>query len=332
MPDVPALACHGLVKTFDETVAVDGLDLEVPRGRIFGLLGPNGSGKTTTIRTCLGIYVPDGGSLRILDTDEPLSVRDRLGYLPEERGLYQRMKVDEQLAFLGTLRGLTLRESRKRATAWLERLGLAERAGSETIEFSKGMQQKVQFAAAVLHEPDLVVLDEPFSGLDPVNTRLLKSLVLEQRDRGATVVLSTHRMDQVEQMCESICMIHEGRAMVSGRLGDVKASYGKSSIRLDYDGAADALEGLPGVREVRDSGRSASLLLEPDADSQRVLRQLLDRVTVRGFSLEEPSMEDIFLDKVGYDPRAVGAEGAGDQAEGEIPPEELPALETEVPS
>lgn len=313
MPDEFALVCRGLIKIFDETVAVDGLDLEVSSGGIFGLLGPNGSGKTTTIRTCLGIYVPDGGSLRILDNDDPLSVRNRLGYLPEERGLYQRMRVDAQLAFLGTLRGLSMDESRRRATAWLERLGLGDRAGSETVELSKGMQQKVQFAAAVLHEPELVVLDEPFSGLDPVNTRLLKSLVLEQRDRGTTVVLSTHRMDQVEQMCESICMIHEGRSVVAGPLSRVKAAYGESSIRLEYDGQASALEGLGGVREVRDSGRTASLLLDPEADSQEVLRQLLDRVTVRGFSLEEPSVEDIFLDKVGYDPRAISAENAGDR-------------------
>jgi ABC-2 type transport system ATP-binding protein len=292
-----------LVKTFDATRAVDDLSLDVGAGQIFGLLGPNGSGKTTTIRIGLGIYVPDGGSVQVLGDNQPLSVRDRLGYLPEERGLYPRMRIDEQLAFLGTIRGLSLREAKRRAITWLERLGLGEKAKSQTNELSKGMQQKVQFAAAVIHEPDLVVLDEPFSGLDPVNTRLLKDLILKEKARGATVVLSTHRMDQVEQMCESICLIHQGQAVLTGRLVEIKASYGKSTIKLDYDGDVESLTTLGGVREVRDSGRSANLLMEPEADAQEVLRQLLDRVTVRAFSLEEPSVEDIFLDKVGYDPR-----------------------------
>ncbi len=303
MPAEAALRCEHLVKTFDTTRAVDDLSLEVSPGQIFGLLGPNGSGKTTTIRIGLGIYVPDGGSLLVLGHRDPLEVRDRLGYLPEERGLYPRMRIDEQLAFLGTIRGLPFREAKRRAGTWLENLGLAEKAKSQTNELSKGMQQKVQFAAAVIHEPDLLVLDEPFSGLDPVNTRLLKDLILEQKTRGATVILSTHRMDQVEQMCESICLIHQGQEVLTGKLDEIRASYGKSTVRLDYDGDASSLEGLSGVREVRDSGRSASLLMEPAADPQEVLRQLLDRVRVRSFSLEEPSVEDIFLDKVGYDPR-----------------------------
>jgi ABC-2 type transport system ATP-binding protein len=303
MPSAAALSCDHLVKTFDTTRAVDDLSLTVSTGQIFGLLGPNGSGKTTTIRIGLGIFVPDGGTVRVLGDNRPLSVRDRLGYLPEERGLYPRMRIDEQLAFLGSIRGLPFREAKRRAATWLERLGLAEKVKSQTNELSKGMQQKVQFAAAVIHEPDLVVLDEPFSGLDPVNTRLLKDLILEQKARGATVVLSTHRMDQVEQMCESICLIHQGKAVLTGALDEIKASYGRSTIRLDYDGEIDSLATLSGVREVRDSGRSAKLMMEPDTDHQMVLRQLLDRVTVRAFSLEEPSVEDIFLDKVGYDPR-----------------------------
>lgn len=300
MSQQPALKCSGLTKTFNGTIAVDRLDLEVGSGQVFGLLGPNGSGKTTTIRMALGIYARDGGKVEMLGSDDPLAVRDRLGYLPEERGLYPRMKVAEQLAFLGSIRGLSMREARTRAAAWLDRLGLAERAKSETNELSKGMQQKIQFAAAVLHEPEMVVLDEPFTGLDPINTRLLKSLILEQRERGTTVVLSTHRMDQVEQMCESICLIHQGRAVLSGRLSEIKASYGESTVNPEYDGAAGALTGLTGVREVRDSGRTASLLLDDPGASQDVLRQLVDRVKVRSFELAEPSVEDIFLDQVGY--------------------------------
>ncbi len=295
-----ALRCSGLSKSFGEKPAVDALDLEVATQQIFGLLGPNGSGKTTTIRMSLGIYARDEGSIETLGSADPLDVRDRLGYLPEDRGLYPKMRVGEQLAFLGTIRGLTLRESKQRADSWLERLGLADRAKAETNELSKGMQQKIQFAAAVMHEPDLIVLDEPFTGLDPINTRLLKELILEQRDRGATVVLSTHRMDQVEQMCESICLIHDGRGVLAGVLSDIKASYGESTVNLEYDGPPGALKDLDGVREVRDSGRTASLLLADTGASQDVLRQLVDRVQVRSFELAEPSVEDIFLDKVGY--------------------------------
>lgn len=308
MSQHPALRCTGLTKSFNGHRAVDALDLEVEGKQIFGLLGPNGSGKTTTIRMALGIYARDAGEIEALGNPDPLAVRDRLGYLPEERGLYAKMKVGEQLAFLGTIRGLSLRDAKQRTEQWLERLGLGDRAKSETNELSKGMQQKIQFAAAVIHEPELVVLDEPFTGLDPINTRLLKELILEQRDRGATVVLSTHRMDQVQQMCETICLIHNGRGVLSGRLSDIKASYGESTINLEYDGPAKALQGLPGVREVRDSGRSASLLLDTPEASQEVLRQLVDRVRVRSFELAEPSVEDIFLDKVGY--VASGAEAA----------------------
>ena len=300
MSEEVALRCRGLTKRFGDKTAVDGLDLEVGNQQIFGLLGPNGSGKTTTIRMSLGIYARDAGEIEALGSADPLEVRDRLGYLPEDRGLYPKMKVAEQLAFLGTIRGLSQREARKRAAQWLDRLGLGERAKSDTNELSKGMQQKIQFAAAVLHDPELVVLDEPFTGLDPINTRLLKELILEQRDRGATVILSTHRMDQVEQMCESICLIHEGRSVLSGALSEIKASYGESTVNLEYDGPAGALSNLAGVREVRDSGRTASLLLDDRDASQDVLRQLIDRVKVRSFELAEPSVEDIFLDKVGY--------------------------------
>jgi len=295
-----ALRCTGLTKRFDGKAAVDNLNLEVPAGEVFGLLGPNGSGKTTTIRMALGIYARDAGEVETLGSADPLEVRDRLGYLPEDRGLYPKMKVAEQLTFLGAIRGLTQREATKRAAAWLERLGLADRAKSETNELSKGMQQKIQFAASVLHDPELLVLDEPFTGLDPINTRLLKDLIIEQRDKGTTVVLSTHRMDQVEQMCESICLIHEGRAVLAGALSEIKASYGETSVSLEYEGDSGALQGLTGVREVRDSGRTASLLLESTEASQDVLRQLVDRVRVRSFRLAEPTVEDIFLDKVGY--------------------------------
>lgn len=294
-----ALACRGLVKTFDRTRALDGLDLTVEAGTIFGLLGPNGSGKTTTIRTSLGIYRPDGGSVEILGSRDPLAVRRRTGYLPEERGLYAKMKVQEQLAFLASIRGLGAAESDRRAAAWLERVGLAPRAQSLTRDLSKGMQQKVQFAAAVIHDPELVVLDEPFSGLDPVNSRLLKDLILDQRAKGTTVILSTHRMEEVEAMCESICLIHHGRAVLSGRVKDIKARYGRNTIAVEHGGAPGRLHGIPGVRACDDGGREARLQLDPASDAQRVMRAIFELVEVSSIRLDEPRIEDIYLETVG---------------------------------
>jgi ABC-2 type transport system ATP-binding protein len=295
-----ALRCQDLVKRFAETTAVDHLDLTVPAGSVFGLLGPNGSGKTSTIRTLLGIYVPDGGSVEVLGSPDPMAVRHRVGYLPEERGLYAKMKVLDQLAFLASIRGLDQKASTTRARAWLERVGLADNAESLTSELSKGMQQKVQFASAVIHEPDLIVLDEPFTGLDPVNSRLLKELILEQRARGATVVLSTHRMEQVEALCESICLIHHGRPVLSGVLADIKAGYGRNTIALEYRGASGSLTGVAGVRRYEDTGQEARLELEPETDAQMVIRTLLDRVEVQAVRLEQPHLEEIYLEKVGY--------------------------------
>ena len=239
------------------------------------------------------------GFVELLGSRDPLAVRRRTGYLPEERGLYARMKVREQLAFLASIRGLGLAESDRRAGSWLERLGLGSRAQSLTRELSKGMQQKVQFAAAVIHDPDLIVLDEPFSGLDPVNARLLKELVFEQRARGTTVILSTHRMEEVEAMCESICLIEHGRPVLSGRLKDIKAAYGRNTIVVEHDGAANRLEGIPGVLDCQDSGREARLRIETGADPQRVMQAILDRIAVRAMRLDEPHIEDIYLEKIG---------------------------------
>ena len=294
-----ALTCRELVKTFEGTRALDGLDLVVEPATIFGLLGPNGSGKTTTIRTSLGIFRPDGGSVELLGSRNPLASRRRTGYLPEERGLYAKMKLQEQLAFLGSIRGLDAAESERRAAAWLERVGLAPRAQSLTQELSKGMQQKVQFAAAVIHDPELVVLDEPFSGLDPINSRLLKELIVEQRAKGTTVILSTHRMEEVEAMCESICLIHRGRAVLSGRLKDIKARYGRNTIVVEHGGGPGHLTGVAGVQACEDGGREARLRLEPGADPQRVMRAIFDKVQVSSIRLDEPHIEDIYLETVG---------------------------------
>ena len=293
-----ALRCHGLIKEFNGTRALNSLDLTIPSGVIFGLLGPNGSGKTTTIRCALGIYVPDDGNIEILGSGNPLAVRDKVGYLPEERGLYPTMRVREQLAFLGSIRGLRPATAWRRAGEWLERLELGGRGNARTNELSKGMQQKVQFAAAILHQPRLLVLDEPFSGLDPINSRLLSTLILELRRNGTTIILSTHRMEQVEQMCDSISLIDRGKAVLAGPLAEIKATYGRSTIAVEYDGAPDGLHGLPEVMDVADFGRTARLQLHKDADPQVVLRTLAQEVNLQSFRLEQPSIEDIYLEKV----------------------------------
>jgi len=293
-----ALECRALVKTFAGRRVLNGIDLTVQPGTIFGLLGPNGSGKTTTIRTSLGLYRPDSGSIEVLGSRNPLTVRHRTGYLPEERGLYARMKIQEQLAFLASIRGLSLAESSRRAAAWLDRIGLASRAQSLTRELSKGNQQKVQFAAAVIHDPDLVVLDEPFSGLDPVNARLLKDLIVELRSKGKTVILSTHRMEEVEAMCESICLINQGRVVLSGRLHEVKARYGHNTIAVEHASGPGKLNGIPGVQRCDDDGREVRLRLDPAADAQCVMRAVLDRVNVSSIRLDEPHIEEIYLETV----------------------------------
>jgi ABC-2 type transport system ATP-binding protein len=225
-------------------------------------------------------------------------VRRRTGYLPEERGLYAKMKLQEQLAFLASIRGLSMAESERRASAWLERVGLAPRAQSLTRELSKGLQQKVQFAAAVIHDPDLVILDEPFSGLDPVNSRLLRDLIVEQRARGTTVILSTHRMEEVEALCEAICLIHGGRAVLSGRLKEIKARYGRNTIVVEHAGVTGRLHGIPGVQACDEGGREARLRLEATADPQRVMRAVFERVEVSSLRLDEPRIEDIYLETV----------------------------------
>ena len=303
------LECRGLCKSFNKTRALVDLDLEVEEGVVFGLLGPNGSGKTTTIRIALGILNPDAGKVSVFGDDNPLSHRSRIGYLPEERGLYPRMKVREQLAFLGAIRGLDYGEADKKGCCWLEKLGLEDRAGAKTNELSKGMQQKIQFAAAVMHEPDLIVLDEPFTGLDPVNSRMLKDLLLEQKEKGVTVILSTHRMEEVEAMCDSITLVHGGKRVLYGRLSDIKASYGKNSVSIGYGGDPGCLKDLPGVLKVSDSGHSARLRMEKGADTQALLKELMNRTRIDSFIVDEPHLEEIYLEKVGRLPVTAGNAG-----------------------
>ena len=297
-----AVAVDAVTKSFGEARAVDGLNFAVPRGSIFGLLGPNGSGKTTTIRMILQILLPDEGSIEVLGAPLDEKGKRRIGYLPEERGLYRGMRVGDQLLFFGRLRGLNRSEARARSLQWLERFAAADWIDRKVQELSKGMQQKVQFIATILHEPELLILDEPFSGLDPVNTRLLKDVMLELRDRGSTVILSTHQMEQVEKSCDAICLIDRGRAVVQGDLAQIRREHGSNTVHVEYAGSLPRAAIEPLAESIDDHGRYAEIRLRDPEDAAALLRLLVDSVEVRRFELSEASLHDIFIRLVGARP------------------------------
>ena len=294
-----AIVLEGVSKHFNSVTAVSDLNLRVSEGALFGLLGPNGAGKTTTLRMILRVLIPDQGAVRIFG--EPLSDRaqDLMGYLPEDRGLYPRMKVREILRFLAALKGVTEREADRRARQWLERLELADWAEKKIIDLSKGMQQKVQFIAAVLHRPRLLILDEPFTGLDPLNAQVIKDIMLEMRQQGTTLILSTHRMEQVEMMCDSICLIHQGRKVLDGELAAIKRSYGKNTLRIQYAGNGDFLDLPELIESTNHYGAVVEVKLRPGADPQEILKLAVQRgVRISRFELIEPPLNDIFIEKV----------------------------------
>ncbi len=287
-----------VTKAYDDFIAVDNLSFKIPEGEIFGLLGPNGAGKTSSIRMMIGITVPDSGGVHIFG--QPLTRRllDRVGYLPEERGLYKKMKIIENLVFLGQLKGLSVAEAKRRSHQWLERLELGRWANSKVEELSKGMQQKAQFIAAVLHEPDFMILDEPFSGLDPASAVVLKDVLLDLKKQGKTILFSTHRMDTVERLCDSICLVNQGRSVLLGSLREIKASYGRSSIQLEYEGELPLLRDPMLVANSNDFGNYVELRLAPGADAQHLLERAMRTAEIRRFEMVEPSLEEIFIDTV----------------------------------
>jgi ABC-2 type transport system ATP-binding protein len=288
-----AVVLEGVTKRFGTHLAVRDLSLEVPAGSIYGFIGPNGSGKTTTLRIIMRILHPDSGRVRVLGEEAPGAANDRIGYLPEERGLYKQMKVRDVLRFYAELKGC--RRGGPLIAAWLERLGLAGWAGHKVEALSKGMAQKVQFIAAVVARPELVLLDEPFSGLDPVNAEVLREAVLSLRKDGATVIFSTHDMAVAEKMCDFVFMIHQGRKVLDGRLEAIQDAYGSDTVRVLLEGGAVGADGLPGVVAVTDFGRWQELRLAPGVDSQEVLGRLMARGRVRHFELARPALHDIFV-------------------------------------
>ena len=292
-----AITLENVTKSYDSVTAVNGVNLRVRQGAILGLLGPNGAGKTTTIRMIMNILVPDDGSIKVLDQPVNDRTRDLIGYLPEERGLYPRMKVRDIIIFLASLHGLTEEEAGRRATEWLDRLGLAEWSGKKLVDLSKGMQQKVQFITAVIHKPPLVILDEPFSGLDPVNAATVEEIMLGMRAKGSTIVLSTHRMEQVERMCDSICLIDKGRNVLDGELRAVKQSYGKNTLHIEFTGSENFLSN-PSIVNLTRLGNGVEAKLKPGADPQEILKAAVQaNVSITRFELLEPSLNEIFIDR-----------------------------------
>jgi ABC-2 type transport system ATP-binding protein len=292
------LSLKDLVKDFDGKRAVDAISFSVKKGEILGLLGPNGAGKTTTMRMVMDIIAPDSGSVEILGQPFSEKVKDRIGYLPEERGLYRKLKVMDTLLFFGELKGMKAAAIRARGIRLLKQFQLEGYQEKKVEELSKGMAQKQQFITTILHDPELLILDEPFSGLDPLNIELVKDIILERKREGKTIIYSTHLMEYAEKTVDAVVMIDQGRKVLDGTLAAVKAEYGQKFIKVQYEGDARFVAGLPYVRSVRDAGREMEVELEDLSKREQLLRDLLGKVAVNGFQLSEPSLQNIFIRKV----------------------------------
>jgi ABC-2 type transport system ATP-binding protein len=296
MPE--ALVIRGVSKSFGDLTAVQSLDFTVEAGSVCGLLGPNGAGKSTTIRMIMDIIKPDTGTVSLLGETDPDRRRDRIGYLPEERGLYRKMKVGELLTYFGALHGMESRRARAAGLQWLERMELGAWADSKVEALSKGMQQKVQVIATILHEPEVVILDEPFAGLDPVNVDLVREILLDLRNRGVTLLLSTHQMEMVEKLCDSICLIHRGKKLLEGPLSKVKADRGVRAIQVEYEGRPSFHKDRSLVARAEDSGRFLELTPADGVEPQRILEAAMREVRISRFEVMEPSLHQIFVDTV----------------------------------
>jgi ABC-2 type transport system ATP-binding protein len=300
----PAIYVENLRKAYATVVAVDGLSFQVERGEVFGLLGPNGAGKTTTIRILMDIFKPDAGTVRVLGRP-PGAARQKVGYLPEERGLYRSLRVLECLTYLGQLKGMARADAHRRAEALLKRVELAEWGKRKVEELSRGMQQKVQLVASLIHDPDVVILDEPFQGLDPVNAEMIRGIIRELRAQGKTIVLSAHEMSLVEMLCERIALIHHGRAVLNGRLADIKQQFSPNAIEIS---PPLPVEGWPGVAHVALEDGRQRVTLAPGAEPRELLRQIFDRgLPLDRFERATATLDEIFVTVVTGDDDHGGA-------------------------
>lgn len=306
-----ALILREVTKRFGSFVAVEGLSLRVPAGEIVGFLGPNGAGKTTTLRMVMSILYPDSGEIRVLGQPRAIDVKDRIGYLPEERGLYRKMTVQQTLRYFGRLKGLGRADLPERIARGLRRLGLSEWAGQRVEALSKGMQQKVQFLATVLHDPELVILDEPFSGLDPLNSEVLEELMFDLKARGATVIFSTHELESAERLSDRIVLINRGRKLIEGTLAEVRGRFATRMVTLEGQGDLAPLGALPGVVARSVTAGLARLELADGVDPHTILRRAVEIARVDRFEVHRPNLREIFVKLVGEDHDAAPALAEG---------------------
>jgi ABC-2 type transport system ATP-binding protein len=293
------ITVSSISKRFEKTQAVDDVSFEVEQGRIFGLLGPNGAGKTTTIRIINNIIMADEGSVTIQGQPASPETQKLIGYMPEERGLYKKMKVGEQLMYLAQLKGLSKSEARTNIKHWLERFDALDWIGKEISELSKGMSQKIQFIATIAHDPDIYIYDEPFSGLDPINSETLREIIIELKQKGKTILFSTHRMEQVEQMCDDICLFNNGKAVLQGNLREIKQSFGKNTVLLEFEGDPQFLDNLDNVRINNRSNNFAELRLLDGFDAHELLKTAMEHTRIHRFEYVQPSLTEIFISTVG---------------------------------
>ncbi len=294
-----SLKVENVTKRYGDFTAVENLSFEIRAGRVFGFLGPNGAGKTTTIRMIVGITIPDEGKIRLFGSKITPQIRDRIGYLPEERGLYKKMKVQDQLRYFAALKGVSQKEADKRIDFWLDRMKLSEWKLKKTTDLSKGMSQKLQFISTMLHNPELLILDEPFSGLDPVNVEFMKEVIAEIKSQDKTIIFSTHLMETAEKLCDDILLINKSQKVLSGSLREIKASYGKNVISVRCEGGEEVLNDETLITNIIEHADEKELFLTEDADSQVVLKRLIGSgAKVTKFEMIEPSLNDIFIDNV----------------------------------
>ena len=295
-----ALEVKNLSKTFGSLKAVNNASFEVPEGSIFGLIGRNGAGKTTTIRMMMNIYMPDSGEVMLRGTKVGQEFKNKVGYLPEERGLYKKMRVLETLQYFAELKGATGRKVTKKAKEYLERFDLADRTLSKVEELSKGNQQKIQFISTILHDPEFIILDEPFSGLDPINTNLLKEIILEKKKEGKVIIFSTHLMDFAEKMCDHVAMINKGDIILNGSLSDIKGKYSQRNVSLNYEGDISFLNNHPIIEKISDFGNTTGIKVKETSQIQELLKLLVENnVTVKKFDANDITLHEIFVDLAG---------------------------------
>ncbi len=302
------LRLDNISKHYEGKVAVDNLSLSIPKGSIYGIIGPNGAGKTTTIRMIMDIIAPDSGTIHVKGQPVTAKFKNNVGYLPEERGLYRKMTLAEVVTYMAEIKGCSKKQVDANIDKWLNKMSLSTYKFKKVEELSKGMQQKLQFVTTLIHEPEMIILDELFSGLDPINIELIKGILLDEKRRETTILFSTHVMEQAEKLCDYICLINNGLKVLDGRLSEVKAKFGSNSIQVDIEGDGAFIKDVPGVAQMIEFNNYVELKLADDADTQVILKAISENVKIRRFELIEPSLYDIFIEVAKTDPRAKATE------------------------